>query len=207
MGSRRGVLRVDRRLAGVAEHHQIGKPPLLRRAQSVLVLPLGSGDRRAAVGAAVLAQRRRLRQRRAEPRPQDEDDHVEGARRFDRILEMSRRQHRLVLPEIRLDREEAAVVLRQLVDDETGAQTLHLNVAGRRDEHSDALGHRHSQFTERRRFENSLRSRPWGFYREWSGFQKRRMAGGRISPVGAHRPIPSVERSSSRSQTVRRSRG
>src|SRR5206468_9393289 len=115
------IERIDRGRTGVAERQDVRRATLARRLERLLVFPLRSGDRGAAVQTPVLANRRLLRQRRAEPRPQDQDDDVEGAWRIDRVLEMPGRQHRLVLPPIGLDGEEPAVFLSKLVDDEIGA--------------------------------------------------------------------------------------
>ena len=82
-----------------------------------------------------------LRQPRAEPRPQDQHDDVERARRLDGVLEMAGGQHRLVLPPVALDGEEPAVILSELVDDELGAQPFVRDIARRRYENSQALRH------------------------------------------------------------------
>ena len=58
-----------------------------------------------------------------------------------RILEMCRREHRLVLPPICLDGEEAAVILRQFVDDKRRAQSFIRHVGRRRDKYPEALRH------------------------------------------------------------------
>ena len=136
-----GVARIDRRGTDIAERQQVGRFLLPRDLQRLLVFPFGTGYRRTAVNAAVFALRGLLRQRRAEPRPQDQNDDVEGARRLDRILEMCGREHRLVLPSIGFDGEEAAVILRQLVNDECGAQPFIRHVGRRRDENSQTLRH------------------------------------------------------------------
>ena len=63
------------------------------------------------------------------------------ARRIDRVLEMTGGEHRLMLPPVGFDREKAAVILRQPVDDEIGPQPLIGHIPGRRDEHPQTLRH------------------------------------------------------------------
>lgn len=131
LGARLRITRIDRGGAGVAEREQVGRAMRSRTAQRVLILPLGACHRGAAVDAAILAQGRLLGQRRAEPRPQDEDDDIALARRRERVLEMPGRDQRLVLPADHLEAHVPAEFLGKLVDDEPGAQPLVRHVAGR----------------------------------------------------------------------------
>ena len=109
--------------------------------ERVLVFPFGAGDRRASVDAAIFAFARIDRQRRAEPRPEDQHHDVALARRLDDVLEMPRGEHRLVFPEIGGDVEEAGEFLLQALHHQGGAPPLGRDVAGRRDEDPQRLGH------------------------------------------------------------------
>jgi hypothetical protein len=133
-----GVTGVDGRRREIAKGENVGRPPLARRFQRVLVFPFGSGDGSTSVHPAIFAQGRALRQRRAEPRPDDQDDDVASARRVDRILEMTRGEHRLVFPAIGLEREEPVVIGAELVDDELRPQPLLRHVARRGNEELQA---------------------------------------------------------------------
>src|SRR5688572_2234134 len=106
------------RVLAAAVDQQVGCADVPGSLQGFLVLPLRSRYRRAPVDAAVFTHYRALRQRRSQPRPDNQHDDVECARGLNRVLEMPRGNHRLVLPEIGLDREEARVVLRQAFDRE-----------------------------------------------------------------------------------------
>ena len=69
------------------------------------------------------------------------DDERELRRRLDSVLEMPGRQHRLIFPPIRLDREEPSELLLKLVDDERRPQTFIRNVTRRRYEYSEQPRH------------------------------------------------------------------
>jgi hypothetical protein len=81
---------------------------------------------------------------RAEPRPKNEDNDVERARRIDGVLKMPGGEHRLVLPTIGFDRGKSAVFLRQTINDEIGAQPLVRHIARRGKKHPQALRHARS---------------------------------------------------------------
>jgi hypothetical protein len=102
----------------------------------VLELPLGAGYRHATIDAAVLAGLRLGRQRRAELRPDDQHHDVRLARRHDLVLEVAGGEHRLDLPQDRLDREVAGVGLGELLDHELRAPTLRDHITRRRDEYA-----------------------------------------------------------------------
>ncbi len=121
---------------------QVRQSVLLARSQRVLELPLGAGDRSAPVDAAILSHLGALGQRRSQPRPQDQHDDVAFARRHDRVLEVSARQHRLGLPEDRRDVEEPRVVLGHFLDHERGAPPLRIHVGRRGNEDPKTLRHR-----------------------------------------------------------------
>ena len=123
--------RIDRRRAHIPKRQDVRGAARLCRPQCLLELPLGPGHRHAAVEAAVLAQLGLLGQGRAEPRPQDQNDGVERARRVDRVLERSGREHRLVLPAKNLQEKVPAIFLRKLVDHQVGSQALLRDIARR----------------------------------------------------------------------------
>jgi hypothetical protein len=84
------------------------------RCKGGLELPLGAGDWNPSVDAAIFFRG----QRRAEPRPQNQDENIRFTRRQDGVLEMPGRQHRFGFPEVRLDVEETRVVLGELFNDQ-----------------------------------------------------------------------------------------
>lgn len=118
-------------LAGdiLAVDQEVGDAALAAGTQRVLVLPLGAGDRRAAVEPAILAPAGPLRQRRAEARPHDDDDDVGRRRRDDAVLEMPRGEQRLLLPEHRDQVEEAGEIALQPPEHDRRAAPLVVDVA------------------------------------------------------------------------------
>ena len=113
-----GIQGLYARVLAAAVDEEIRRSDLPGSFQGFLVLPLGAGHGRAPVDAAVFTHLRAFRQRRTQPRPDDQHDDVECAGRLDRVLEMPRGDHCLVFPEIGLDPEEARIVLRQAFDGE-----------------------------------------------------------------------------------------
>ena len=129
-------------LALLAVDQEVGHAAaLLARGQRALEFPFRAGHRRAPVDAAILACRRALGQRRAQPRPQDQHQDVGIGRRVDDVLEMARAQHRLVFPEHRRDVEERRELTLQPADHQGGATALVAYVTRRGDEYPEALRH------------------------------------------------------------------
>ena len=95
-----GVAEADGRLGGLAVHQDLGRVALAIRFERVLELPLGAADLsvRERPGESVAGQRR------AEARPQNDDDDVGVVRRSDQVLEVMRSEERLALPHHRLQK-------------------------------------------------------------------------------------------------------
>jgi hypothetical protein len=126
-----GVLRIHRGRLLAPINEKIRGTALLGSLQGILELPLDAGYGRARVHAAVLADCGTLRQRCSEARPNNQDDHFEGARWLDRVLEMPRSDHRLELPEVWLDVEEPRIVLRQALNRQRSDLPCCFDVPGR----------------------------------------------------------------------------
>ena len=138
-----GDIVVERRghRSRLAIHHEGRYAVAVRGLQSVLELPLGSGDGKARDGAAELI----LRQQHAEHRPQDHDHHIAGAGRRNvlDVLEMAGRHERLALPHHRFDTKVIAEFAIQPLDDTRGDQPFWSHVGGRRNEDANDLRRRH----------------------------------------------------------------
>jgi hypothetical protein len=118
------VERIDGRMADVAIGQNVWGAARACGLERVFVLPFGPGDRHPAVDSPIGADCRLLRQRRAEARPQNQEHDIRSARQLDSILEMPGRQHGLILPAVAVEEEEPTILLRELVDDQGGAQPL-----------------------------------------------------------------------------------
>ena len=117
-------------LGELAVHQQIGHAlAALAGLDRLLELPLGACHRDAAVKSLIFPQLGARRQRRSQPRPQDQNDDVGGRGGIDDVLEMSRAEHRLVFPKHGRDVEEPGEFALQTADHQGGPATFVADVA------------------------------------------------------------------------------
>ena len=142
------------RRSGVTEFsigEEIGRAPVTIGLQGLLEFPFRAGDRAASVQSAIFARGRAFGQGSAEPGIDDQHHNVRGTRKLDGILKVTRREHRLVFPEICLDPKKSRIVACKLLHDEMRPQPLLLNIARRGDEDAKTLAHLVISESENRR--------------------------------------------------------